>query len=192
MSDETISVGDAKKLIDGWPAALSGAAGDVTPGSQTGAPDKHDHGAPRPPILIAKRVPLPISTGVAKIRPGETAEIIARPQCVAFRPERMFVSNYSPEYKVPWWKRPLMPWLAIPETHGAADWIINDISIGNRSQLAQCGSLPGDMFSNLAIDSFVTFDTCQTAMDVKVIVTYIGPIKQGCPFTGAMLGTSAS
>ena len=52
--------------------------------------------------------------------------------------------------------------------------IINDVTIGNRSQFAQSGALPGDMFANNSIDSFVTFETAQTAMDVTMIVTYIG------------------
>jgi hypothetical protein len=73
-------------------------------------------------------------------------------------------------------------------TQGAAAWLINDISIGNRSQFAQAGSLPGDMFSSSSIDSFVSFDTCQTAMDVTVSVTYEGDIPAGCPFYGSMLG----
>ena len=49
---------------------------------------------------------------------------------------------------------------------GAADWIVNDIKIGNRSQFSQAGDVPGDMFANTSIDSFVTFETAQTAMDV--------------------------
>lgn len=76
-------------------------------------------------------------------------------------------------------------------TCGAGDWEILDITIGNKSQFAQAGALPGDMFSNLAIDSFVSFDTAQTAMDVCVTVTYRGPHKEGVPFSGGMLGTSA-
>jgi hypothetical protein len=73
----------------------------------------------------------------------------------------------------------------------AANWIINDITIGNRSQFAQSGALPGDMFANVAIDSFVTFETAQTAMDVVMIVTYQGPTEGGTPFYGSIIGTAA-
>jgi hypothetical protein len=74
---------------------------------------------------------------------------------------------------------------------GAADWEINDITIGNKSQLAQAGSLPGDMFASTSIDSFISFDTALTAMDVVVTATYRGPIKEGAFFSAAMIGTSA-
>ena len=74
---------------------------------------------------------------------------------------------------------------------GASDWDVNDISIGNKSQFAQAGSLPGDMFSSNSIDTFVSFDTAQTAMDICITVTYRGPIKAGVHFSGGMLGTSA-
>lgn len=136
----------------------------------------------------AQREVLPFSTNVP-IRPGQTAQITARPQRVAFRPERFYVSNASPEYKGPWWKR-LSPWYKAPLCNGAADWIINDIQIGNRSQFAQAGDVPGDMFSTNAIDSFVSFETAQTAMDIKLVVTYIGPARTGACFYGSMIGTS--
>lgn len=192
MSDGQISEGESEKLIDGWPTMFAGAASDAPSEPAADLPKAPDgsHGI-RQRAPIALRMPLPLSTGASRVKPGQTAEITARPQCLAFRPERLFVSSYSPEYKIPWWKRPLVPWIVIPKTHGAGDWLINDIIIGNRSQFAQAGNLPGDLFSNTAIDSFVTFDTCQTAMDVRLLVTYVGPVKEGCAFTGAMLGTAA-
>jgi hypothetical protein len=93
---------------------------------------------------------------------------------VAFRPERVFVSAAD-----------------IGGNGTAANWIINDITIGNRSQFAQSGALPGDMFASQAIDSFVTFETAQTAMDVVMIVTYQGATEGGTPFYGSIIGTAA-
>ena len=114
---------------------------------------------------------LPMSTGVA-ILPTQSAQITARPQRVAFRPERVFIS-------------------AAGTLGGAADWVVNDIKIGNRSQFSQSGDVPGDMFGTAAIDGFVSFETAQTAMDVVMVVTYIGVNESGNPFYGSIVGTAA-
>ena len=119
----------------------------------------------------AAREVLPMSTGVA-ILPTQSAQITARPQRVAFRPERVFIS-------------------AAGTTGGAADWIVNDIKIGNRSQFSQSGDVPGDMFATNAIDGFVSFETAQTAMDVVMVVTYIGTNESGVAFYASIVGTAA-
>ena len=123
-----------------------------------------------PPPTMANRQVLPMTTsGTSPIPAGSSAQITSRPQRVAFRPERVFVSDTG---------------------GGAANWVINDITIGNRSQFAQAGPLPGDMFSNVAIDSFVTFETAQTAMDITMIVTY-NAAEGSSVFYGAIIGTAA-
>ncbi len=119
----------------------------------------------------ADREVLPMSTGVA-ILPTQSAQITARPQRVAFRPERVFIS-------------------AAGTSGGAADWIVNDIKIGNRSQFSQSGDVPGDMFASTAIDGFVSFETAQTAMDVVMVVTYIGTNESGAAFYASIVGTAA-
>jgi hypothetical protein len=119
----------------------------------------------------AGREVLPMSTGVP-ILPTQLAQITARPQRVAFRPERVFIS-------------------AAGTSGGAADWVVNDIKIGNRSQFSQSGDVPGDMFATNAIDGFVSFETAQTAMDVVMVVTYIGLNESGVPFFASIVGTAA-
>ena len=141
------------------------------------------------PRLRANREVLPFSTGV-RVKPGSSAQITARPQRCEFRPERFFVSDSCSEYKAPWWKR-LWPWYKAPFAKGASDWIINDIRVGARSQFCQAGDIPADMFRSSAIDSFVTFETAQIAMDVVVVVTYVGPNPEGECFYAAMIGTTA-
>jgi hypothetical protein len=126
------------------------------------------------PPSMANRQVLPMNTGTTPVPIASTAQITSRPQRVAFRPERVFVSSTD-----------------IGGSGSAANWIVNDITIGNRSQFAQSGALPGDMFSNVAIDSFVTFETAQTAMDVVMIVTYQGGTEGGTPFYGSIIGTAA-
>ena len=176
----------------GWPAHghpqyLMGAApGPVLPPPMAVAPPpmapQHHahHGYHIPPRngLVeapgpdrAGREVLPMSTGVA-ILPTQSAQITARPQRVAFRPERVFIS-------------------AAGTSGGAADWVVNDIKIGNRSQFSQSGDVPGDMFATNAIDGFVSFETAQTAMDVVMVVTYIGLNESGVPFFASIVGTAA-
>jgi hypothetical protein len=125
----------------------------------------------RPPSLANREV-LPLSTGLSLVGIAQTVAITSRPQRVAYRPERLFISSNDP-------------------TLGAAAWTVNDLTIGNRSQFAQQGSLPGDMFANVAIDSYFTFETAQTAMDIVLTVTYGGAVEAGLAFSGGMLGTSA-
>jgi len=139
---------------------------------------------------IAGREVLPFSSDKERICPGQTAEITARPQRVAFRPERFFVSDGFADYNGPWWKR-LWPWYKAPQLNGASDWIIHDIKIGNRSQFSQAGAIPADMFRSTAVDSFISFETAQTAMDIKIIVEYVGACPTGQYFYASMIGTAA-
>ena len=120
---------------------------------------------PRP----SERQMLPLSNGVP-ILPGQSVLITARPQAHEFKIDRFVISG-------------------VGTPGGAADWVVNDLRIGNISQLAQSGDLPGDLFATEAIDAFVSFGTIQPAMDVSVILTYIGPIEAGVPFFGSLGGT---
>jgi len=65
---------------------------------------------------------LPFSTSVF-VEPSQSAQVTARPQRVAFRPRYLILAK---------------------ETAEAVD--INDIKIGNRSQMSQAGDVPGEMF----------------------------------------------
>lgn len=96
-----------------------------------------------------------------------SAAITARPQNVAYRPERIIIGGTP------------------------ADWLVNDIKVGNRSQLSQAGELPGEAFANTAIDTYVSMETVQTAMDFVVQVTYIGTNSAGAQFKAAVFGTAA-
>ena len=155
-------------ILDEFGSMLTHVLGE--PGGYTPIPPRNalvqDPGPDR-----AGREVLPMSTGVA-ILPTQSAQITARPQRVAFRPERVFIS-------------------AAGTSGGAADWVVNDIKIGNRSQFSQSGDVPGDMFATNAIDGFVSFETAQTAMDVVMVVTYIGLNESGVPFFASIVGTAA-
>ena len=134
--------------------------------------------APYPDPTLASRQGLPMNTGGQAVPYNSTAIITSRPQRVAFRPERIFVS----------------PPIGGTAGLGSAGWFINDITIGNRSQLVQAGGLPGDMFQNTSIDSFVTFETAQTSMDVVISTTLIDTAfveTSGAVFYGGIIGTAA-
>ena len=115
-----------------------------------------------------KLVILPMSTGVP-ILPTQSAQITGRPQRRGFRPERLFISNAG-------------------TGGGAADWIVNDIKIGNQTQFIQSGDVPGDMFASNANDALMSFDVAPRGDDVVLVVTYIGLNKEGCPFFASFIG----
>lgn len=73
------------------------------------------------------------------------------------------------------WRPDRTLFIAVSPRHFVLDdprFDVHDIRVGNRSQLAQPGALPGELFSSSAIGSFVSFDTLQTAMDFDVVVAY--------------------
>jgi len=154
--------------MPGAPAPHMAGWYDLT-GPTDGSPRAAVVDAPLP--TQANRDILPMSTGVP-ILPTQSAQITGRPQTLVFKIGRFVISNAG-------------------TAGGAADWIVNDIKIGNRSQFVQSGDVPGDLFATNAIDTFVRFESAQTAMDVVVVVTYIGLNESGCPFFGAMVGTAA-
>ena len=94
--------------------------------------------------------------------------VISRPKAVAFRGEQVRITSPNPH-----------------------DWVIVDILIGGRSQFAQAGEIPGDAFAMSAFDSFLSFETCQTAMDIEFRVRYVGDNPEGATFEAKMIGTAA-
>jgi hypothetical protein len=112
------------------------------------------------------RITLPMSSGV-NIFPNTSAQITSRPQAMAFRPERIIIGGQP------------------------SNWIVNDVKVGNRSQFAQSGDVPGEMFAATTIDGYVSMETVQTAMDFVIVVTFIGDNNAGAPFVCGVLGTAA-
>lgn len=108
------------------------------------------------------RIYLPLSSGV-NIMPGSTAEICSYPQD-PFRPQRILIAG-SPD-----------------------DWVVNDIKVGERSQFSQKGDVPGAAFAPTAQGAFVSFETVQTAMRFKLVVTYIGDKAEGAPLLACAIG----
>jgi hypothetical protein len=104
-----------------------------------------------------------------KIPPGKQAEIIVRPQTCAFRPEDFAI-------------------------HGdRSRWMVHDIKIGGRSQFAgHRGPALGGEFGPGGICEHLRLETLQTAMDLALVVEYVGPEAEGEVFEATIVGTSLS
>jgi hypothetical protein len=76
----------------------------------------------------------------------------------------------------------------VGEGLSASDWVVNDIKIGNNSQFAMSGDMPGDMFATSAIDSFLHLEPVQVNQDLQMTVTYVGSLTEGAPFHAAVIG----
>ncbi len=96
-----------------------------------------------------------------------SAAVTARPQNVAYRPERINVGGTP------------------------TNWLIDDIKVGNRSQFAQAGSMPAEAFAATSFDAYVSMETVQTAMDFVIQVTFVGTASAGEQFRAVVLGTGA-
>src|SRR5262249_43321737 len=108
----------------------------------------------------ARRLPLPL--GSQSVAAAATVTISARPQ-VLFKPKRLLVVG--------------------------AGLLINDIKVGNSSQLVQAGSIPNEAFFNVAVDAYVDFDTVQPATDFIVVVN--NPTGAAVTFAGVVIGLCA-
>ena len=111
------------------------------------------------------RIILPMSSGIS-VKPNTSAQITSRPQACSFRPSRIVIGG----------------------TPGS--WIVNDILICNRSQLAQCGDVPGEVFSSAATDAMFALENVPMGGDFTMIVTYVGPGDTGERFTCAIIGAA--
>jgi hypothetical protein len=72
---------------------------------------------------------------------------------------------------------------------GAADWLVEDLRVNGRTQFAQPGPIPGDMFSTTAIDSFVKIEPCEAGNAIEIDVNYIGLNESGAIFAARLEGT---
>lgn len=100
------------------------------------------------------------------IAAGSLATITARPQSIAFKPQR----------------------IVIPSTI-APDFVISDIKVGNKSQLVQSGELPGEAFSPDLVDGEMEMDTVQTSQDFVMVVQNISGASR--TFRAAVYGRAA-
>jgi hypothetical protein len=117
------------------------------------------------PPTKARRLVLPMSS-TGTVGAGNSTTITARPQTIAFKPVR----------------------ITIPATIGP-DFTIEDIKVGNRSQMAQSGSLPAEAFVQTAFGVEMDMDTVQTSQDFVLQITNISGAAR--TFRAAIFGRSA-
>lgn len=113
----------------------------------------------------SRRIVLPMSSTGA-VAAGASSTITARPQTMAFKPQRVVV----------------------PATI-APNFTIEDIKVGNVSQLAQSGSLPAEAFVQTLFDGEMDMDTCQTSQDFVIQLTNIS--GAATTFRAAVYGRAA-
>ena len=72
------------------------------------------------------------------------------------------------------------------QQHQVGHLFITNIRVGNASQLAYQGSLPGDLFASAAIDTFVGFD--QVAAGGQLVVDITNTSAHDCRLAMAVIG----
>jgi hypothetical protein len=119
----------------------------------------------------ADRAVLPLNS-MGMVLPGQSVQIVMRPQLGPFRPQRIVIGGANP-----------------------AVWLIEDIRVGNRSQMPQGqGPLSGALFGPQGVDGQpveIDFEVVQTAMDFAMTVRYVGDTPDGQEFRAAVIGIAA-
>jgi hypothetical protein len=118
-----------------------------------------------------QRLPIEMRSDAAII-PKRVAEVFVRPQFVAFRLEDISIHG--------------------DRTH----WLVHDVKVGNRRQfegrLFDRIPVPGVEFGPDGVCASLRFETCQTAMDLVLMVEYVGPNPEGEVFEATLVGTSVA
>ncbi len=114
---------------------------------------------------LERRRRYPLGFTVTSVGAGASATISALPQTL-FRSERLVIPSDI-----------------------AFDLGVRDIKVGNTSQFAQNQEVPGAIFSEVAIDTRVGFDTAEVGNQISVDVR--NKTLVAVEFTAALIGTIA-
>jgi hypothetical protein len=108
----------------------------------------------------------PLGFVPTEVDSGDAATIPAAPQNL-FRPERLVIPSDI-----------------------CFDFGVQDIKVGNQSQFAQSVEVPAAVFSEVSIDTNVTFDTAEVGNQISILVRNKGT-TDNLEFTAAAIGTIA-
>ena len=108
----------------------------------------------------------PLGFVPTEVDSGDAATIPAAPQNL-FRPERLVIPSDI-----------------------AFDFGVQDIKVGNQSQFAQSVEVPAAVFTEVSIDTNVTFDTAEVGNQISILVRNKGT-EDDLEFTAAAIGTIA-
>jgi hypothetical protein len=67
-------------------------------------------------------------------------------------------------------------------------FVIEDIWVGNVTQLAVAGSIPAAAFAADALDNYVSMDAAAAGTSIRFRVRYVGKDPKGAVFYGALIG----
>lgn len=115
---------------------------------------------------LANRRRYPLGFVPTEVDAGDAATIPAAPQNL-FRPERLVIPSDI-----------------------CFDFGVQDIKVGNQSQFAQSVEVPAAVFSEVSIDTNVTFDTAEVGNQISILVRNKGS-EDDLEFTAAAIGTIA-
>lgn len=135
--------------------------------------------------VIPLTSPLTEMAGLGLIQPGQRFTILVQADQVladqakiggvgarhvrSFRPEHLYLSGAGTE-------------------NGAADWVVNDIVLDGRSQIAPHLDLPGTVFGSGTLGTLRTFDRISGEAPIEITVTYVG--SNPTPFFGSLIGVT--
>src|SRR5260370_343674 len=71
---------------------------------------------------------------------------------------------------------------------GCAASIVDDIKIAGGRPFLRSGAIACDMCARNAVTSSIRFEVAKAAMDVEIIVTYVGTQDKGCPLFASITG----
>lgn len=115
---------------------------------------------------LSNRRRYPLGFVPTEVDSGDAATIPAAPQNL-FRPERLVIPSDI-----------------------CFDFGVQDIKVGNQSQFAQSVEVPAAVFSEVSIDTNVTFDTAEVGNQISILVRNKGA-EDDLEFTAAAIGTIA-
>lgn len=123
-------------------------------------------------IKNRERTPLTLGSGThdnpLRLAPGKKHIVAGRPQRRSFRPEDISIRG------------------------DRARWLVHDVLIGNQSQLeAKHGPIPGSEFGPGGVCAHMQLAIVHTAMDLELIVEYVGPDPEGEVFEATVIGTAS-
>lgn len=114
------------------------------------------------PAIPTKSRQWPLGFFNASVLIGTTVDIFSRPQ-VIFQPQRLTVVSSI-----------------------ASNFQINDIRVGQKSQLINSEPLPAETFTQDAVGIVLRMDTAKVSQDIVLRVTNVGLVNS--PFSGSLIG----
>ena len=136
-------------------------------------------GAPGAPAIAEMMLPLGFGS-FTFVAGGPTAITLTATPQLAFRGERLIISSTA------------------TNTPGGADanslFTVDDLKVGQRSQLVSASALPASAFSAVAFGVRLAVDPCAPGILISLKISYIGPALAGtdtATVTAVVLGRSA-